>query len=57
MFKAGLKAYFTDTNGATAIEYGLLVALLSLGIIGAVTAAGDSTASTFQEVADLDLIP
>jgi len=52
-----LKAYFSDTNGATAIEYALLVALLSLGIIGAVTAVGESTAATFQEVADLDLIP
>lgn len=52
-----LKAYFSDTRGATAVEYALLVAVLSLGIIGAVTAAGRSTGETFQEVADLDLIP
>jgi pilus assembly protein Flp/PilA len=52
-----LKAYFSDTGGATAIEYALLVAVLSLGIIGAVSAVGQSTADTFQEVADLDLIP
>ena len=57
MLKAKLKAYFADTNGATAIEYGLLVALLSIGILSALTAAGSSTANTFQDIADLDLIP
>jgi len=53
MFKASLRAFLDDTNGATAIEYGLLVALLSIGILGALTAVGDSTSATFQEIVDL----
>ena len=57
MFKVHLKAFLEDTNGATAIEYGLLVALLSLGIIGALTAAGEATSETFDNIASQDFIP
>jgi pilus assembly protein Flp/PilA len=44
--------FMTDEGGATAIEYGLLASLISVVIIGAVTAIGTSLSSTFQEVSD-----
>ena len=40
-----------DENGATAIEYGLIAALISVAIITAVTAVGTSLTSTFNSVA------
>ena len=57
MFKASLKAFLEDTNGATAIEYGLLVALLSIGILGALTAVGDSLSGTFNTLSDAASMP
>jgi pilus assembly protein Flp/PilA len=39
-------------RGATAVEYGLLVALIAVFIIGAVTAVGGKLGGTFQGVAD-----
>lgn len=52
MSKASLKSYFTDTDGAAAVEYGLLLALLTLAVLGALTALGNSTEATFQSIAD-----
>jgi pilus assembly protein Flp/PilA len=39
--------FFKDESGATAIEYGLIAALISVGIIVAATAAGGSLSSLF----------
>jgi pilus assembly protein Flp/PilA len=36
-----------DESGATAIEYGLIVALISVAAIAAMTALGDSLNTTF----------
>ncbi len=41
-----------DAKGATAVEYGLMVALIAVVIIGAVTFLGGELDSTFQEVGD-----
>jgi len=41
----------SDESGATAIEYGLIAALISVAIITAVTAVGTSLTSTFNSVA------
>jgi pilus assembly protein Flp/PilA len=41
-----------DESGATAIEYGLIAALISVVIIGAITAVGTNLSSTFQSVAN-----
>lgn len=38
-------------EGATAVEYGLLVALIAVVIITAVTALGTSVSTKFQEAA------
>ena len=47
-----IKNFFKDESGASAVEYGLLVALIAVVIIGAVTALGTSIQGKFQEAAD-----
>ncbi len=42
--------FLNDESGATAIEYGLIVALIAVVIIGAVGAIGGTMKSKFQEV-------
>jgi pilus assembly protein Flp/PilA len=39
-----------DESGATAIEYGLIAALISVGIIVAATALGENLGATFNEI-------
>ena len=41
-----------DDSGATAIEYGLIAALVSVAIISVLSALGDNLTGTFQTVAD-----
>jgi len=41
-----------DDRGATAVEYGLMVGLIAVVIIGAVTLLGTSVRGLFQTVAD-----
>lgn len=40
-----------DENGATAIEYGLIAALISVVIIAAVTLVGSNLSTTFNSIA------
>lgn len=40
----------TNEHGVTAIEYGMLAALISLGIIAAVTLLGTNLAAVFTAV-------
>jgi pilus assembly protein Flp/PilA len=42
--------FLKDESGATAIEYGLIVALIAVVIIAAVTAIGGTLNDTFTEV-------
>jgi pilus assembly protein Flp/PilA len=42
---------FADESGATAIEYGLIAALISVAIIAGITAVGTNLETTFQTVA------
>ena len=42
--------FLRNESGATAIEYGLIAALIAVVIIGAVTAVGTSLNSTFTTV-------
>ena len=44
--------FFKDEEGATAVEYGLLVALIAVVIIAAVTTLGHKVSNAFQNVAD-----
>ena len=42
--------FLKDESGATAIEYGLLAALISVAIIGAATTVGTNLSGTFVAV-------
>ncbi|TRO88312.1 Flp family type IVb pilin [Glycocaulis profundi] len=42
--------FFKDESGATAIEYGLIAALIAVVIIVAVTALGDQLSTTFDNI-------
>jgi len=46
-----LKKFLADTNGATAIEYGLIAALISLVVIGVLTTTGTNLAADLNSVA------
>ncbi|TNE91343.1 MAG: Flp family type IVb pilin [Deltaproteobacteria bacterium] len=45
-----LSKFVRDENGATAIEYGLIAALIAVVIIAAVTILGQKLNSTFQSI-------
>jgi len=44
-----LKTFLKDESGATAIEYGLIVALIAVVIVTAVTALGSNLKATFTK--------
>lgn len=43
--------FWNDESGATAIEYGLIAALISVAIISAATTLGSNVSNTFKNVA------
>ncbi len=47
-----LSAFIKTEEGATAIEYGLIAALIAIVIISAVTALGGQVSDTFTHVTD-----
>lgn len=42
--------FVNDESGATAIEYGLIAALIAVGIIAAATALGGSLSGLFETI-------
>jgi pilus assembly protein Flp/PilA len=46
-----IKRIFKNKSGATAIEYGLIAALIAVAVIGGVTSLGSNANATFQKVA------
>jgi pilus assembly protein Flp/PilA len=48
--KALINRFKADESGATAIEYGLIAALIAVAIIAAVRAVGGSLSTTFDSV-------
>ena len=52
-----IKNFFKDEEGATAVEYGLMVALIAAVIVGAVTILGTNTRDTFDTVSDAVKVP
>jgi pilus assembly protein Flp/PilA len=47
-----IKLFLSNESGATAIEYGLIAALIAVVIIGAVTTVGTNLTGTFNSVAN-----
>jgi pilus assembly protein Flp/PilA len=45
-----IKRFVKDESGATAIEYGLIAALLSVAVITALSAVSDQLTSTYEKV-------
>ena len=44
-----IRRFLTDNGGATAIEYGLIIAVLSLVIVGGVGQAGKAISEMFAD--------
>ena len=47
-----LRSFLKDDAGATAIEYGLIAALISVVIIGVIATLGGNLLTTFTAVSD-----
>jgi len=45
-----IKSFMKDESGATAIEYGLIAALVAVAIIGALTVLGSQLSVIFTKV-------
>ena len=52
MMLAFIKRFLADQSGATAIEYGLIAAGISVAIITVVTTVGGNLVNTFTSVAN-----
>jgi pilus assembly protein Flp/PilA len=46
-----ISKFFGDRCGATAIEYGLIAALIAVAIVGGLTTVGTSLSGAFSSVA------
>ena len=49
---AKIQSHLASERGATAVEYGLMVALIAVVIIGAVSLLGNNLSTTFNSVAN-----
>ena len=49
---ARLAGLIHDRSGATAIQYGLIVALIAMAIMGAAVGLGSALDTTFQKTSD-----
>ena len=47
-----IKHFFKDESGASAVEYGLLVALIAVGLITAMTGLKDAISGAFTSASD-----
>ncbi len=47
-----VKRFLKGEEGVTAIEYGLIAALIAVVLVGALTTVGEKLTSAFQYVAD-----
>lgn len=47
-----ISRFLNDESGATAIEYGLIAALISVAIIAGATTLGNTLSTTFNSISD-----
>jgi pilus assembly protein Flp/PilA len=47
-----IRHFVADEKGVTAIEYGLIAALIAVAVIGSVTLVGNSLSTTFTNIAN-----
>jgi pilus assembly protein Flp/PilA len=48
--RPALKHFWRDERGATAIEYGLMIALIALALVGIMTTLTGSMKTSFQKI-------
>ena len=46
----GIRKFAQDEEGATAVEYGMIVGLIAVAIIASVGAIGDTLATMFSDI-------
>ena len=51
-FTSGVRDFFKNTSGATAIEYGLIAAGIAIAIVAVVGLLGDQLSALFTQVAN-----
>jgi pilus assembly protein Flp/PilA len=56
-FKSAVQAFIADEDGVTAIEYGLIAALIGVAMVTAAGALGVKIGSTFDYVAGKLVVP
>jgi len=49
-FMSAVKTFIADENGVTAIEYGLIAALIGVGIAAASTSLGTKLSTMFNNI-------
>jgi pilus assembly protein Flp/PilA len=52
VYMRALRKFVRNNKGATAIEYGLIAALVAVAAIGGMSALGGSIGNTFNNVSD-----
>lgn len=50
--KRSIGKFFRDARGATAIEYGLIAALIVIALMAGLVALGESTAGLWGDISD-----
>jgi pilus assembly protein Flp/PilA len=56
-FKAAVDAFLNDESGASAVEYGLIVALIAAVVVVSVTTVGSNANKVFDDVAKKIVTP
>lgn len=49
-FNKAVRSFIADEDGVTALEYGMIAALIAVGIMASVNTLGDNLASTFGKI-------
>jgi len=52
-FADAMAIFVRDDRAATAVEYGLLVALLALSIVSAISALGNPTQNNYENIVNM----
>jgi len=56
-FKSAVQAFIADEDGVTAIEYGLIAALIGVAMVTAATTLGGKISAAFTYVAGKMVVP
>jgi pilus assembly protein Flp/PilA len=51
-FISAVKTFIADEDGVTALEYGMIAALIAAVIVGVVGDLGEAVSKTFKDISD-----